>query len=87
MKNDVLSFLRMLVPGNYILQHKAGDRNFIIYQGTDKMESASTGIDLYSKYSSSTLPATSSPELAFVPAWNMEESSPEQIPWTFPVTL
>ncbi|KAK4516179.1 Fructose-2,6-bisphosphatase [Mucor velutinosus] len=87
LRHTFLRLQKMLVPGNYILQHKPGDRNYIIYQGTDKMESTSTGIDLYSKYESSTLPATSNPELAFVPAWNMEESSSEQIPWTFPVAL
>lgn len=85
---DILTFFRrILVPGNYILQHKPGDRNFIVYQGTNEMESASTSIDLYSKYGSSTLPATSNPELAYVPAWNMQESSSEQIPWTFPAAL
>ncbi|KAL9542477.1 hypothetical protein MBANPS3_008593 [Mucor bainieri] len=87
LRHTFLRLQKMLVPGNYILQHKPGDRNFIIYQGTDKMESASTGIDLYSKYGSSTIPTTSNPEAAFVPAWNMKESSSEQIPWTFPVAL
>ncbi|GAN05948.1 hypothetical protein MAM1_0106c05424 [Mucor ambiguus] len=87
LRHTFLRLQKMLVPGNYILQHKPGDRNFIIYQGTDKMESTSTGIDLYSKYDSSILPATSNPELAFVPAWNMKGSSSEQIPWTFPVAL
>ncbi|KAL0139087.1 hypothetical protein V8B55DRAFT_1520595 [Mucor lusitanicus] len=89
LRHTFLRLQKMLVPGNYILQHKPGDRNFIIYQSTEKLESASAGIDLHSKYESSAplLPATSNPELAFVPAWNMEESSSEQIPWTFPVAL
>lgn len=72
------------MPGNYILRHKPGDRNFLVYQSMSTRES-SVDIDLYAMLKEGK-PAMGSPENSFIPAWPASDKydEKERIAWTFP---
>lgn len=63
----------LLAPGNYILQHKKDDRNFLIFQASEK----ASDMDLSLKKINPTLIKS---EKSYIPAWSAIEN---QIPWTF----
>lgn len=76
-------FYRILEPGQYLLHHKPGDRNFLIYQSIDGQvnENDSSIIDLHEKYGDNS-PYPSDSANCFIPAWKSNE---EQVAWTFPL--
>lgn len=61
-------------PGNYLLQHKKDDRNFLIFQSSQ----VPGDVDLLNRRK---IPILSKTEKSFIPAWSAIEN---QIPWTFP---
>lgn len=61
-------------PGDYLLQHKKDDRNFMVYQSSP----VPTDVDLRNR---GKIPLLSKTEKSFIPAWSAIE---HQIPWTFP---
>ncbi|KAI8049990.1 hypothetical protein BDF21DRAFT_351199 [Thamnidium elegans] len=63
----------LLTPGNYLLQHKKDDRNFLIFQAAEK----ASDLDLSLKKINPTLIKS---EKSYIPAWSAIEN---QIPWTF----
>ncbi|CAO3658222.1 unnamed protein product [Rhizopus microsporus] len=82
-RQTFLNLQKILEPGQYLLHHKPGDRNFLIYQSIDEQvnQNDSSIIDLHKKYGDNS-PYPSDSANCFIPAWKSNE---EQVAWTFPL--